>query len=285
MIASNPEIRPEDIARLRELYGADRSVFSKYSSWLGSAVQGDFGYSRTYKIPVVELLKPRLFNTLILSGLAFTFAVFIGITFGIIAGLRPGSRFDYVVNFFAFAGVAMPSFFIAIVLILIFAVGLNWLPAGGTMSVGAASGNAGTFADRLPYLVLPVLALTVLQMASYARYSRSAMIEAMGHDFVRTARAKGLMERTVVLKHGFRNALIPIITVIALNTSGLLSGAVIAESVFAYQGVGKTILDAILQNDFNVAMVSFLITIAMVLFMNLVADLLYAVVDPRISYT
>jgi peptide/nickel transport system permease protein len=122
-------------------------------------------------------------------------------------------------------------------------------------------------------------------MASYARYSRSAMIEAMGHDFVRTARAKGLMERTVVLKHGFRNALIPIITVIALNTSGLLSGAVIAESVFAYQGVGKTILDAILQNDFNVAMVSFLITIAMVLFMNLVADLLYAVVDPRISYS
>ncbi|MBP9708045.1 MAG: ABC transporter permease [Oligoflexales bacterium] len=285
MISSNPNIKPEDVERLRTLYGLDKPIYERYANWIETIFAGDLGYSRTYRIPVADIIGSRLLNTFVLSTLAFLLATIIGIGIGILAGLRPGSKFDYSVNFFSFAGISIPSFFLAIILIIIFSVKVPLFPAGGTATIGMVYESWwDEMLDRAKYLVLPVISLATLQLASYARYARSSMMETMRHDFIRTARAKGMDRRTVVMTHGFRNALIPIITVVALSASSLFSGALITETIFAYQGIGKMVFDAIMQNDYNVAMISFMISVAMVLFMNLLADILYAVVDPRISY-
>ncbi|UOF01850.1 ABC transporter permease [Bdellovibrio reynosensis] len=286
MVASNPKITAEDVARLKSLYGLDQPVYKRYGNWIGSIVQGDLGYSRTYRVPVQELMGPRLWNTFILSFLSLTFSILIAIPLGVISALKPGSRTDYVMNLFSFAGISIPSFWLAIVLIIIFAVKFPILPAGGTQTIGA--GEMGFFADladRSIYLILPVLSLSIQQIGRFSRFTRSAMLEAMRNDFIRTARAKGLSRSTVIWKHGFRNALIPLITILALSFSGLFSGAILTETVFAYQGVGKLVYDSIIGNDYNVAMISFVISVSMVLIMNLVADIAYGFADPRISFS
>ncbi len=192
---------------------------------------------------------------------------------------------DYLINLGAFAGISIPPFILAILLILVFAVKLGWFPAGGTDTVGLEPTSVwATIKDRLQYMTLPLLALSALQMGILLRYTRSSMLEAMRGDYIRTARAKGLSTARVIWRHGFRNALIPLITVVAISFSEAFSGAIITETVFAYQGAGKLVFDSIVANDFNVAMVSFNISVAMVLFMNLVADILYGVADPRISH-
>ncbi len=280
MIQSNPKITSEDIARLRTLYGLDQPAYKRYMNWAGSIVQGDLGYSRTYRIPVSELIGPKLFNTFVLSISSLGLALLIAIPLGVFTALRPGSKLDYLTNFFAFAGISMPSFWLGIILILLFSVWLPLFPAGGTFTIG---GDAGIF-DRSKYLVLPTLSLAYMQIGAFVRYTRSSMMEAMRNDYIRTAKAKGLPRPAVIWKHGFRNALLPLITIITLSFSGVFSGALITESVFAYQGVGKLVLDSIVGNDFNVAMVSFIISVTMVLFMNLIADILYGFADPRISF-
>jgi peptide/nickel transport system permease protein len=284
LASSNPKITTADIERLKALYGLDKPAYVRYSNWLGDILQGNFGYSRTYRIPVMELVLPRLVNTFYLSAASLFLAVFGGITIGVFAGLKPGGRFDYIANFFAFAGFSMPSFWLGIMLIITFSVTFPIFPAGGTSTVGVSLAGWDAFLDRLKYLVLPTVSLATIQTGEFVRFARSSMMEAMNHDFVRTAKAKGLTRSVVVWRHGFRNALIPIVTVIALSMSSLFSGAVLTETVFAYQGVGSLIYKAIIESDFNVAMVSFLISILMVLTMNFLADLLYAAVDPRISY-
>jgi len=285
MVSSNPKMTAEDVTRLKSLYGLDQPITVRYWHWLRDFSQGDFGYSRTYRIPVQEMIAPRLLNTLYLSALALTMALMIGIPLGVIAGLNPGSRFDYVANFFSYGGISLPSFWLGILLIIVFAVKLEWLPAGGTETIGANLSGWDAFVDRLKYLILPAISLMTLQAGVYLRFARSSMIEAMGNDFIRTAKAKGLSRFRVVWVHGFRNALIPLITVVSLSASAIFSGAIITETVFAYQGVGKLVFDSIVGNDFNMAMVSFMISIAMVLTMNLLADILYALADPRISYS
>ncbi|MNL18457.1 Dipeptide transport system permease protein DppB [compost metagenome] len=170
-------------------------------------------------------------------------------------------------------------------MIILFAVKFPLFPAGGTQTIGA--GELGFWADlmdRSKYLVLPVLSLSIQQIGRFSRFTRSAMLEAMRNDFIRTARAKGLSRRSVIWQHGFRNALIPLITILALSFSGLFSGAILTETVFAYQGVGKLVYDSIIGNDYNVAMISFVISVSMVLLANLLADILYGFADPRISY-
>ena len=284
MVSSNPKMTAEDVTRLKSLYGLDQPITVRYWHWLADFGQGNFGYSRTYRIPVQEMIAPRLVNTLYLSALALTMALVIGIPLGVMAGLNPGSRFDYVANFFSYGGISLPSFWLGIMLIIVFAVKLEWLPAGGTQTIGANLSGWEAFVDRLKYLILPAISLMTLQAGVYLRFARSSMIEAMGNDFIRTARAKGLSRYRVIWVHGFRNALIPLITVVSLSASSIFSGAIITETVFAYQGVGKLVFDSIVGNDFNMAMVSFMISIAMVLTMNLLADILYALADPRISY-
>jgi peptide/nickel transport system permease protein len=285
MVASNPKMTTEDVARLKSLYGLDQPVYKRYGSWVTAISTGDLGYSRTYRVPVQELMGPRLWNTFILSAASLLLSLLIAVPLGVISALRPGSRLDYFMNFFSFAGISIPSFWLAIVLIIIFAVKIPLLPAGGTQTIGEE--NLGFWADildRAKYLILPVLSLSIQQIGRFSRFTRSAMLEAMRNDFIRTARAKGLSRQTVIWKHGFRNALIPLITILALSFSGMFSGAILTETVFAYQGVGKLVYDSIIGNDYNVAMISFVISVSMVLLANLLADILYGFADPRISY-
>jgi peptide/nickel transport system permease protein len=285
MIQSNPKITSEDMVRLKALYGLDQPSYVRYLNWVKTIASGDLGYSRTYRIPVGELMGPKLWNTFYLSLASLLLSILVAVPLGVLSALRAGSKLDYWINFFAFAGISVPSFWLAIVLILIFAVQFKIFPAGGTFTIGMEDGPTwDVLQDRMKYLVLPTLSLAYLQIGRFLRYTRSAMLEAMRNDYIRTAKAKGLSYSRVVWQHGFRNALIPLITILALSFSSLFSGALITETVFAYQGVGKLVYDSIIGNDFNVAMVSFMISVSMVMIFNLVADVLYGVVDPRISY-
>lgn len=285
MIQSNPKITSEDISRLRELYGLDQPAYKRYMSWAGTILKGDLGYSRTYRIPVNDLMGPKLWNTFFLSMASLGLAILIAIPLGVWSALRAGSKVDYVINFFSFAGISVPSFWLAIVLIIIFSVWLGWFPAGGTFTIGLEYNSVwDLIQDRSLYIILPMMSLAIQQIGRFVRFTRSSMMEAMRNDYVRTAKAKGLSRATVIWAHAFRNALIPLITVLALSFSSVFSGALFTETVFAYQGVGKLVYDSIISNDFNVAMVSFMISASMVLIMNLVADILYGVADPRITY-
>lgn len=285
MVASNPKITASDVARLKTLYGLDQPIYKRYNSWMGSILTGDLGYSRTYRVPVQELMGPRLWNTFWLSLISLVLSIVIAVPLGILSALRPGSKLDTFVSLFSFAGISIPSFWLAIVLIIAFAVKIPIFPAGGTQTIGAdGAGFWADILDRSKYLVLPVLSLAIQQIGRFSRFTRSSMAEAMRNDFIRTARAKGLTNHTVIWQHGFRNALLPLITILAVSISSLFSGALLTETVFAYQGVGKLVYDSIIGNDYNVAMISFVISVAMVLLMNLVADISYGFADPRIAY-
>jgi len=279
MAAGDPNITSADLARLKALYGVDRPLLERYARWLGSALGGELGFSRMYQRPVLEVLLPRLGNTCLLMGLSFLLALLLALPAGILAALRPRSWLDYGLNLFAFAGISMPSFWLALLLILLFAVELGWLPAGGVQSIGADS-----LGDRLEHLVLPVLTLTVLTAGSVLRFTRSAMLETLRQDYIRTALAKGLSTFGVVRNHALRNAMIPVVTVLALHFGALFSGALIVETMFAYPGMGKLIYDSILGNDFNLALVGLLFATLLTLLSNLGADVVYAWLDPRISY-
>lgn len=284
MIQSNPKITSEDVARLRTLYGLDQPAYMRYLHWAGNIIKGDLGYSRTYRIPVSEIIGEKLFNTFILSMVALTLALLIAVPLGVLSALRAGTKLDYSINFFAFAGISVPSFWLGLVLMIVFSTWLKVLPANGTFTIGSHLSGFPEILDRIKYLILPTLSLAYLQIGTFVRYTRSSMLEVMRNDYIRTAKAKGLSRQDVIWKHAFRNALLPLITIITLSLSGIFSGALITESVFGYQGVGKLVYDSILGNDFNVAMVSFVISVTMVLFMNLLADILYGFADPRISF-
>lgn len=285
MIQSNPKMTSADVTRLRQLYGLDQPTYVRYGNWVSTIMHGDLGYSRTYRIPVSEIMGPKLVNTFILSMAAMILSLMIAIPLGVIAALKAGSRWDYIVNFFAFAGISVPSFWLGIMLIIVFSVFLGWFPASGTVTIGQEDlAFFPMLLDRAKYLTLPTISLAYMEIGIFLRFTRSAMVEAMRNDYIRTAKAKGLSWRTVIWQHGFRNALLPLITVVTLNLATVFSGATITETVFAYQGVGKLVYDSIIANDFNVAMVSFMISVTMVLIFNLIADILYGFADPRISY-
>lgn len=284
MIASNPKITSEDVLRLKEIYGLDQPAYQRYLAWAGTILQGDLGYSRTYKIPVSELMGPRLVNTFILSALSLCFSLLLAVPLGIFSAVKPGGKLDTLANFFSFAGISIPSFWLGLILIIIFSVMLQWLPAGGTQTIGTSElGLWSQIGDRVTYLILPVLSLSLQQTGRYFRFIRSGMLEVLSQEYILTAKAKGLLPWTILWKHAFRNTLIPLITVVALSLSGIFSGAVLTEMIFAYQGVGKLVYDSIMANDTNVAMVSFIISVSMVLLMNLLADILYGYADPRVS--
>jgi len=278
MIASNPDLTPADGERLKRLHGLDLPLWERYANWLGGVFTGDLGFSRTYNRPVMEILLPRLGNTVVLLGLSSIVAILIAIPLGVIAATRPRSRLDGAINLFCFAGISVPPFWLALVFIMVFAVTLGWLPAGG---MGAP--DAGPFA-RLEFLVLPVATLTIASLAGYTRFARAAMIEVLRQDYIRTARAKGLGPRRTVFGHGLRNAMLPLTTIIALDFGTLFSGALITETMFGYLGMGKLIYDSILGNDFNLALVGLLLATLVVLIGNFLADIAYAVLDPRISF-
>ncbi|WP_439514681.1 ABC transporter permease [Oceanibaculum nanhaiense] len=281
MIQADPNLTSADIARLKALYGLDRPIMERYANWASAALSGDLGYSRQFSRPVLEVLVPRLGNTLLLMGASFVLAVAIALPLGVLAASRPGYLIDRIVNLVCFAGISVPPFWLALLLIMLFAVTLGWLPAGGAAPAGME--NPG-LADRLPYLVLPVITLTLASLAGLTRYLRASLIEAMREDYIRTARAKGAGEARVLWRHGVRNALIPVVTILALDFGTLFSGALITETMFAQPGMGKLIYDAIMNNDYNLALVGLLFATLVTLLANLAADIGYAKLDPRISY-
>lgn len=276
MISANPDMTSDDAERLRALYGIDRPILERYGNWLSSALTGDLGYSRLYGQPVPQVIAPALGNTVVLLGVSLLLSLAIGLPAGIWAASRPYSMSDYVINLGAFTGISMPPFWIALLLIFVFAVWLGILPAGGTGSVDGGIWNS------LIYLVLPVTSLTIANIGGHTRYMRAAMIETLRQDYIRTARAKGLSERRVLLGHAVRNALIPVVTIVALDFGYLFSGALITETIFAYPGMGKLIFDAVMGNDFNLALVTLLFATLLTLVGNLLADLAYAALDRRI---
>jgi peptide/nickel transport system permease protein len=249
-------------------------------SWLGQVVQGELGYSRLYAKPVMAAMLPALANTALLMAAALALALVIAIPLGIAASLRPGSAFDHVINLLAFASVSLPTFWLGLMLIVIFAVGLGWLPASGMQEVS----GGGDLPDRLRHMVLPVLTLGIASLGQYIRHMRAAMLGEAHHDYVRTARAKGCGPGRVVLVHQLRNALIPVTTILALEVGGLFSGALITETVFAWPGMGRLIYEAVMGNDFNLALVGLLLATAMTLLGSILADLAYAALDRRVSY-
>ena len=276
LLHANPDARPEDVERLRAIYGVDQPIVARFRDWLTAAMQGDFGYSRTLHRPVLEVIAPALLNTLLLTGTAFAISTVLAIGLGTVAAVRRGSWVDRGINLFAYAGISIPSFWLGLVLIYVFAVSLGWLPASGMPRSGQAK-------PAWSYMVLPVLTLVLVEIGGLARYARAAVIEVLGQDHVRTARAKGLGEGWVILRHVLRNGLIPIVTVVALGIGHLFSGALLIEVIFAWRGMGRMTLEAIMTNDYNLALVCLLFTTMMILLGSILADVAYAWLDPRIG--
>jgi peptide/nickel transport system permease protein len=281
----NPALRPEDIAHLRTNLGLDQPFYMWYVSWIWNVVHGDFGRSMIDGSPVMSHILDRLPNTLELTGTAIVFGVLISIPLGIVGALRRGSKTDHALTVVSVAGFAVPQFWMGLLLILIFSVtfeqhGLPWLPSSGV----ASPLNGGDLLDRLVHLIMPATVLAFFYLSVWSRFTRSSMLEVLSQDYIRTARAKGMSERRVVYLHGLRNALIPLITLVGLELPGLVSGGLVVEVVFGWPGIGRLAFERALQYDYSTVMgVTFFATL-LVVAGNLLADVLYAVLDPRIRY-
>lgn len=269
---------PAVAAVLREELGYNKPVVVQYFDWIGNAFQGDFGDSRRSGDSVAALVSDRLEVTVELGILSMILAIVIAIPIGLLAGSRPNTPFDYGGTLFAVLGAAIPNFWLALVLILVFAVELGWFPALGWTSFRDDP------VENLRGLFLPALAIGVAQAAVLARQTRAAMVEVLRQDYVRTARAKGLRERTVIVRHGFRNALIPVITILGLQVSNVVGGAIIIETVFSLPGVGKLLIDSIFSREFPTVQALALMVAVAVAMSNLFVDVAYAYLDPRIRY-
>lgn len=287
-----PGASAEVIQQMRENFGLDQPVHIRYLKWLGAMLTGDFGYSFSHSRPVLDVLLDFLPNTLLLSACALLVAFLFGIVLGTIQAVRQYSATDSVLSVVLLFFYSMPSFWLALMLILTMSLYARnvwdlpiWFPASSMTSTGYDFLSfGGKIMDRARHLVLPTLSLALVLMAGIARYMRGSMLEVVRQDFVRTAHAKGLPERVVVFKHALRNALLPIITLVGLYIPFLFSGTVFIETIFAWPGMGRMIVDAIFQRDYALVMAGSFFFAAMVVAANLIADLLYAVVDPRIRY-
>ncbi len=279
MVSGDPDLTSEDLARLKTLYGLDKPLLERYGNWAKAALGGDFGYSRVHAVPVMDILLPRLANTLLLLGISLALALAIALPVGVYAAVRPYTRTDTAINLICFAGISIPPFWLALMMIMIFAVFLGALPAGGLYTPGD-----GGLSDRAQHLVLPVLTLTLASIGDYTRYVRAAVMEQLRLDYVRTAAAKGVAHTTVVWRHALRNALIPVVTVVSLDLGTLFSGALITETMFQYLGMGKLIYDSIFGNDYNLALIGLLFATVTTLGGNFLADVVYVGLDPRIGF-
>lgn len=275
-IMADPRLSAEDAARLRALHGLDRPLWQRYLAWAGRILAGDPGFSRLYARPVADVIAPALASTLLLLGSALVLAGGLGVGLGVAAALAPGSLRDRALNGLAFAGAAMPTFWVGILLVALFAVRLGWLPAGG-------EGEGGI--DAVRHLVLPAATLAFANLAPYLRQTRAALLGALAEPYIRTARAKGAGRAQVVWRHAAPNAAVPVLTIASLDAAGLVSGALVTEAVFARPGMGKTIYDAILGNDYNLALLCLLLSAAVALAASLAADLGQRAIDPRLRET
>ncbi len=274
------EMTPEEMEERREALGLNKPVPVRYLIWLGRALQGNLGYSIWFNTPVVDVMLRALGLSIPIMALALVVSTVAGMLLGILSALKPYSLLDNVLTTVAFTGVAVPGFFFALLLIYAVAIKMDLLPTGGVTTPGAEP----TIGNRLAHIILPGLALAYETTGSLMRYTRASLLEVMHQDYMTTARAKGLAYYLVIIRHGLRNALLPIITIVGLRMPSIFGGAVLIETVFNYPGIGKIMVDATGMRDYPLLMGGVLMTAILVLLSNLAADLSYAWADPRIRY-
>ena len=281
-LVSNPNIPPEVAANLREKFGMNDPVLVRYLRWLAAMLQGDWGFSFASRINVDTLILQRLPTTILIIGSSQVLALLIALPVGIYAATRPYSLFDQVASTLTFVGFSLPPFFTGLLLILVFSIQLGWLPFVYHSDIAATGWRF--YWEHLRQAILPVTVLALYQAASWTRYVRSAALDVIQLDYVTTARSKGLTERAVILKHVVRNALIPVVTLVALQIPAIFGGAIVTEQIFRVPGIGSLLISAILANDTPVIMAVTFVFACLVILFNLIADLLYGWLDPRISY-
>ena len=276
--AFNPGTRPEDVAQIKRQLGLDQPLYKRYFVWFGNVLQGDLGKSMVSYRDVRGEIAGRLPNTLKLTVAAFLLSLLFSIPIGIYSAIKRNSVFDYTATVASVAGVSIPNFWLALMLILFFAVRLRWLPSGGTQNIGD-----GSLVDQLKHLILPAITLAIVELAGWTRYIRAQMLEVIRQDYIRTARAKGLNERLIILRHAFRNALLPLITLFGLSIPQFFSGALIIETIFSWPGIGRLTFDSAVSRDYTMIMGTVLLSSTMVVLGNLLADIGYGLLDPRVK--
>ena len=282
-LATNPNVPPEVRTMLRVKFGLDDPVYLRYFHWLSAMVHGDWGFSFASRIDVGALIMQRLPTTLLIIGSAQILALLIAIPVGVYAATRPYSFFDQIASTFAFIGFSLPPFFTGLLLILVFSISLDWLPFVYRADLDATGWR--WWWEQLRQSIMPVSVLGLFLAASMTRYVRSSVLDVIRLDFVTTARAKGLGERVVITKHVVRNALIPVVTLVFLQLPALFGGAIVTEQIFRIPGIGSLLISAILANDTPVVMAVTFVSAILVVVFNLIADLLYGWLDPRIKYS
>lgn len=281
----NPKVPAEQTEKMLRELGYYDTMSVKYMKWIGRAIRGDLGYSIQYREPVIDVIGGRMGNTILLSLVSLIISIAIAIPLGIISAMKKGKGIDYVITIFSFIGISIPSFFFGMLLLKIFAFDLQLLPVSGMTTVGEDYKGIGAVIDIVKHMVMPCIVLALMNTSSLLRYTRSAMIENIGKDFIKTARAKGLTKNRAMIKHGFRNSLIPIVTIICMEIPTIFSGALITETIFVWPGIGRLNYDAVLNRDYPLIMGILMIMAIIILLSNILADLLYGIVDPRIRYS
>ncbi len=274
----------EDRDRLREQYGLNDPAYVQYFRWLREILQGNLGESTSRNAPVIDVIKQRLPNTVKLSAISLVLTICIALPLGIISAVRQYSKLDYGLTLFSFGGISIPQFWLALMLLYVFALKLGWLPSFGMQSAYVEPGFVPETIDSIKHYILPVTAITIVGLTGYMRYQRAAMLDVIRQDYVRTARAKGLSERTVILKHAWRNALIPIITLFGYVFVILVEGSIVVETIFSWPGMGLLAVDSLQDRDYPVVMAIVLLSSVLILFGTLLSDILYGIVDPRVRY-
>ena len=280
MITAESPSSEQLIAMRRGQLGLDQPVVQQYLHWLGQLLTGNLGRSFVNGRPVGELIAERLPITLELMGVALLVAFVLGTALGVVSALRQYGATDYALTVTGLVGVSIPDFFLGLLLVYVFSLELRWLPSSGVRTLGGAF----SWADHLRYLALPALSLALFRTAIFMRYARAGMLEVVNQDYMRTARAKGLRPRLILMRHGLRNALIPLVTVLGLTLPTLFGGSVVVETIFQWPGVGLLFINAVVDRDSPVIMGYVLITAVIVMAANLLTDLAYAALDPRVSY-
>src|SRR2546428_9392172 len=277
---SNPNVTDEDLRRLEHTFGLDQPLPVQYLGWLGKFLVGDWGYSFVSHQPVLGLIGERLPNTVYLMGTVFLTVLVLAIPIGVLTAVKQYSWFDNVVTGSTFAFLSTPTFWLGLLLIILFGLQLRLLPLGGISTPGAPF----DIVDRLRHLILPVATIALVQLGSHVRYLRASMLETINQDYMRTARAKGLAERVLVLRHALKNAAIPLVTVVALDIPELFAGALVTEQIFGWPGMGRLFWDAATRLDYPILMGILAVSSTLIVLANLLADVVYGYLDPRIRY-
>ena len=281
-ITSNRTITPQRANELRDLYGLNKPIIERYFIWLKNALQGNFGFSLKYLQSVSSLINSYIWNSFIISFFTLIFTWTIALVIGVFSATKQNSLFDRLITLVVFASLSFPSFFIGLLMIKIFGVDLNLLPIGGMINTGSNSTGLAYVLEVAKHMILPVSILTFLSVGSLTRYFRTGMLDVLKMDFIRTARAKGLKERTVIFRHALKNAILPAITLLAFELPGLFSGAIITEQIFNWPGIGRIQLEALNFRDYPVLMTLTMLLSFLTIFGSFLADVLYAAADPRI---